>query len=125
MEDRPRDAAEEVGLDLAAPGVPQDDPRLAEEDGLPDYSLALAAGDILVVRARGRMETGRGPGPMRRGSGPEIHARVREAAPGYDPYWLEAEWLRLWRGSGRPRLGSPEAAFLAFARSRAARMPQP
>ena len=98
---------------------------LAEEDLLPDYSLALAAGDILVVRARSRMETGRGAGADAPQLGPEIHARVREAAPGYDPYWLEAEWLRLWRATGRPRLGSPEAAFLAFARSRAARMPQP
>jgi plasmid replication initiation protein len=98
---------------------------LAEEDLLPDYSLVLAEGDVLVVRARSRMETGRGPSADAPPLGPEIHARVREAAPGYDPYWLEAEWLRLWRATGKPRLNSPEAAFLAFARSRAARMPQP
>jgi hypothetical protein len=42
-------------------------------------------------------------------------------APGLDPYFLEAEWRRFWAASGRPRLKSPDAAFLAFARGRAAR----
>ena len=41
-------------------------------------------------------------------------------APGFDPYYLEAEWLRLWHATGRPRLRSPDAAFLAFAKARAA-----
>ena len=71
------------------------------------------------MRARGRLgavEPGEGPR-----LGPEVHTRARAAAPGYDPYWLEAEWLRLWQGSGRPVLRSPEAAFLAFCRARAAR----
>ena len=96
---------------------------MAEEDGLPDYTLAFAPGDVLVVRSRDRLGDGPLPGDPR--LGPEAHARAREAAPGYDPYWLEAEWLRLWRGSGRPPLRSPEAAFLAFCRARAARAPRP
>jgi plasmid replication initiation protein len=87
---------------------------MAEEDGLPDYSLELAAGD--VVRVRARAPAGEGPR-----LDPEVHARARTAAPGWDPYWLEAEWLRMWRASGRPVLHSPEAAFLAFVRARAAR----
>ncbi len=95
--------------------------EIAEEDALPDYSLALTEGDMVVVRARGRMDAV-GEGDPR--LGPEAHARARIAAPGYDPYWLEAEWLRLWRASGRPDLRNPEAAFLAFARVRAARVPQ-
>ena len=95
---------------------------MAEEDGLPDYTLALGEGDVVLVRARGRLGTIEpGEGPR---LGPEVHARAREAAPGYDPYWLEAEWLRLWQGSGRPALRSPEAAFLAFCRARAARAPR-
>ena len=94
---------------------------MAEEDGLPDYSLRLAEGDVVVVRARGR---GAGAGEADPRLGAEAHARARRAAPGYDPYWLEAEWLRLWRASGRPELRDPEAAFLAFARARALRAPQ-
>ena len=91
---------------------------MIEEDGLPDYSLALTDDDVVLVRARGRLGAAASGGPR---LDPEIHARVRAVAPGYDPYWLEAEWLRLWQGSGRPLLRNPEAAFLAFCRARAAR----
>ena len=70
-----------------------------------------------MVRVRARAPAA-GEGPR---LDADIHARVRAAAPGFDPYFLEAEWRRLWQASGRPRLRSPEAAFLAFARARAAR----
>jgi hypothetical protein len=88
---------------------------MAEENGLPDYTIALDAGDVVRVRARG-LAPGEGPR-----LGPEIHVRVRAVAPGLDPYYLEAEWLRLWHATGRPRLRSPDAAFIAFAKSRATR----
>lgn len=127
-----RQAQWRIGLDTLLKKSGSTSPRrvfrrmirdMAEEDGLPDYSLALTEGDIVVVRARGRLDDGAGGAEPR--LGPETYARVREAAPGYDPYWLEAEWLRMWRARGRPVLRSPEAAFLAFARVRAARTPQP
>jgi plasmid replication initiation protein len=88
---------------------------MAEEDGLPDYSLALDDGDVVRFRARAPAP---GEGPR---LAPGIHDRVRAVAPGLDPYFLEAEWRRLWLSTGRPRLRSPEAAFLAFARARSAR----
>ena len=94
---------------------------MIEEDGLPDYRLALTEADLVLVSARGRLAAATGEGMPRLGA--EVHERARVAAPGYDPYWLEAEWLRLWQASGRPELRSPEAAFLAFCRSRAARAP--
>jgi hypothetical protein len=70
---------------------------------------------VVRVRARG-LAPGEGPRLP-----PEAHERVRAVAPGMDPYYLEAEWLRLWHATGRPALRSPEAAFIAFARARAAR----
>jgi plasmid replication initiation protein len=88
---------------------------MVEENGLPDYTLSLDAGDVVRVRARG-LAPGEGPRLP-----PEAHERVRAVAPGMDPYYLEAEWLRLWHATGRPALRSPEAAFIAFARARAAR----
>ncbi len=91
---------------------------MIEEDGLPDYSLALTDDDVVLVQARGRLGAATTGGPR---LDPEIHARVRAVGPGYDPYWLEADWLRRWRSSGRPLLRNPEAAFLAFCRARAAR----
>jgi plasmid replication initiation protein len=88
---------------------------MAAEDGLPDYTIELVEGDLVRVRAR---SPAAGEGPR---LDPGIYDRVRAAAPGLDPYWLEAEWLRLWHATGRPRLRSPEAAFLAFVRVRAGR----
>ena len=93
---------------------------IAAEDALPDYRLTLAEGDLVCLRARaGGMEAGQGPA-----LDPEVYARVRAAAPGYDPYWLEAEWRRHWHASGKPPLKRPEAALVAFARARAARAPR-
>jgi plasmid replication initiation protein len=94
---------------------------MAAEDGLPDYRLEFVEGDVVRLRARARLEDGAGEGPLLDAG---VYDRVRAAAPGYDPYWLEAEWLRHWRASGRPPLRRPEAAFVAFARSRATRSPQ-
>jgi hypothetical protein len=94
---------------------------MVAQDLLPDYSLMLSDGDIVRVRSRARLGSGAGQAPR---LDAEIHARVRAVAPGYDPYWLEAEWLRMWRASGEPELHSPDAAFLAFARLRAERKPQ-
>jgi plasmid replication initiation protein len=94
---------------------------MAAEDALPDYTIALEPGDILRVRARNRLAAVDGEGgPI---LDPETFAAVRAAAPGYDPYFLEREWRAHWIRSGRPRLRNPDAAFVAFARARAARAP--
>ena len=93
---------------------------IAAEDALPDYSLGLAE-DVVWVRARVGGGAAGGQGLR---LDPGIYDRVRAVAPGYDPYWLEAEWRRHWQATGRPRLRRPEAALLAFARGRAARAPQ-
>jgi plasmid replication initiation protein len=92
---------------------------MAEEDALPDYTLLLEMGDILKVRTRGRLE-GDETGPA---LDAETYAAARAVAPGYDPYFLEREWRAHWVRSGRPRLRNPDAAFVAFARARAARAP--
>ena len=89
---------------------------IAAEDGLPDYTIDLVEGDLVLVRGRARLAAAAGEGPR---LDAEIHDRVRAVAPGWDPYFLEAEWRRLWHSTGRPPLRSPEAAFLAFARVRA------
>lgn len=124
-----RQAEWKIGLELLLHKSGSTSPRrvfrkmirdMAEENRLPDYTLELSAADMLFVRPRGRM--GAEAGNPRLGS--ETHARARELAPGFDPYWLEAEWLRLWHVTGRPTLRSPDAAFLAFCRSRAERGPR-
>ena len=88
---------------------------MAEENGLPDYTIEFVEGDMVRVRARAAAA---GEGPR---LDPGVYERVRAAAPRLDPYGLEAEWLRHWQATGRPPLRSPEAAFLAFVRRRAER----
>jgi hypothetical protein len=96
---------------------------MALAGSLPDYTLALMDNDIVLVQARYMLAgDGAGEGPLLTA---DVYDQVRRLAPGYDPYWLEAEWRRHWRRSGRPRLHKPDAAFMAFARVRATRRPQP
>ena len=125
-----RQAEWRIGLDTLLKKTGSTSPRrvfrkmirdIAEEDGLPDYTLLFGSDDILTVRARGRLPAVEGEEPR---LSAEVHERARSAAPGYDSHWLAAEWLRHWRASGQPALRDPEAAFLAFARSRAERAPQ-
>jgi plasmid replication initiation protein len=122
-----RQAEWRIGLELLAKKTGSTSPRrvfrrmirdMAAEDGLPDYSLRLGETDVVVFRSRDRVASADGPSFTA-----DTYAAVRAAAPGYDPYWLEAEWRAHWLRSGRPRLRSPAAAFVAFGRARAARAP--
>lgn len=123
-----RQAEWRIGLELLARKSGSTSPRrvfrkmirdMAEEDLLPDYALALGEGDVVRFHARDRLvATGDGHYPA---LDAEIHAAARAAAPGFDPYWLEAQWRAHWVATGRPRLRSADAAFLAFARARVAR----
>ena len=49
---------------------------------------------------------------------PETYEKARKAAPGWDVYLLESEWLEWWRNKGASALKSPDAAFLGFCRRR-------
>ena len=46
---------------------------------------------------------------------------ARALAPGWDVYALEAEWRGFWAATGRPRLRSPQKAYLAWVRGRITR----
>lgn len=85
-------------------------------DGLPDYHLREEPGDIVLVTRRDQLVVP--------GEGPVLKAATIETAracmPGWDIYALEADWRDLWHRSGRPRLRSPDAAFLGWLRKRGA-----
>ena len=90
---------------------------MIEADLLPDYTLAEAAGDILVVTRRNAVTE-----PVGAGTPVLSHVtldRVRDLLPGADVYALEAEWRGFWHATGRPRLNSPDKAFLGWLRGRA------
>ena len=50
--------------------------------------------------------------------------KAREAAPGYDIYYLEDEW-REWMEKKGARPENPDAAFVAFCRKKAQKRPNP
>ena len=83
-------------------------------DAIPDYLMALEPGDVVRVTPRALLEA---PG-MAAGAGPVLRPGTLEAAraraPGADVYALEARWRAVWAASGRPRLRSPDAAFLGW-----------
>lgn len=84
-------------------------------DQLPEYHLAEEPGDIIAVRRRDVVV---GPGQ----AGPALKPATVEAArgmmPGWDIYALEADWREVWHRSGRPKLRSPDAAFLGWLKKR-------
>ena len=87
---------------------------IAAADTLPDYSLEVIEGDLLVVRPRRVLEETDGPVLPA-----EAHEAAREVAPGWDVHALEEDWRRYWQASGRPVLRSPLRAYVAYCAKRA------
>ena len=85
---------------------------MVAENHLPDYEIALDERDIFHVYQRGKVVDDAPVLPD------GIYDEVRKVAPGYDPYYLEAEWRGFWVESGQPKLRSPARAFLAFCKKR-------
>ena len=92
-----------------------------EGGNIPDYTLSLDDGDLLWVTPQAAVTepvmgfgvTGLGV----TGLGPLAGVTLDQArgrAPGWDIYALEAEWRAMWQRSGRPRLISPDKAFLGW-----------
>ncbi len=92
---------------------------MVAENTLPDYEIRLDARDIFHVTPRRLLDDGPEPPALP----PEIYEEARAVAPGYDPYYLEAEWRAFWKDSGCPKLRAPARAFLAFCRKRAEKEP--
>jgi plasmid replication initiation protein len=92
--------------------------EIIRADTLPDYRLTEEPGDQVLVTPRDAViEDVAGQG------GPILAAETLDAArarmPGWDIYALEAEWRGVWHRSGRPRLRSPDKAFLGWIDKRA------
>lgn len=88
--------------------------QIIQADILPDYHITEEPGDLIRFTLRDQViESGAGPVLS-----PEVFEEIRALAPGRDVYALEAEWRRFWASSGRPRLRSPDKAFVGWVRSR-------
>lgn len=83
---------------------------------LPDYTLSEEPGDLIRVRPR---RAPRAPAAHR----PPVVSegaldQARALAPGMDVHALVADWHGLWEATGRPRLTSPDKAFLGWLKKR-------
>lgn len=83
-------------------------------DQLPDYKLVEEPGDLILFTRR--------DGVVAPGEGPVLKAETLDAArelmPGWDIYAFQEEWREMWQRSGRPKLRSPDAAFLGWLKKR-------
>ncbi|QBF34238.1 replication initiator protein A [Thalassococcus sp. S3] len=84
--------------------------EIIAKDHLPDYTLSEEPGDILRVTSRADI-LDLADGPV---LSADTLAQARDLWPGADIYALEARWKAWWIRTGRPRLNSPDRAFLGW-----------
>ncbi len=92
----------------------------AETNHFPDYNIRME-GDYLIFELRGGSALAK-PIGIPDGSRPKLksdtYEKARKAAPGLDVYALEADWISFWESSGRPKLKTPDGAFVSYCKSR-------
>jgi len=81
---------------------------------LPDYEVSEEPGDIIHFSLRDRLFDAVDLPPLKT----DTIARARTLVPDLDIYALEAEWRGVWARTGRPKLRSPDGAFLGWIRAR-------
>jgi plasmid replication initiation protein len=86
--------------------------RMIKDAQLPGYEMSEVPGDIMRF-ARPTVVEDIAP----RFDG-DVLDEAKRLAPGFDVYALEAEWRGFWVASGKPRLGSPEKAFLGWVKAK-------
>ncbi len=102
--------------------------NLTKNNHLPDYIVSLDnEKDIVTFHNRNKM-----PKQRIKQSAEDFPIlktdtmdKARKAAPAYDIYFLEQEWLCFWSDSGKPKLDNPDAAFIGFCKNRYQRQPCP
>ncbi|KAB2536919.1 plasmid replication initiator RepA [Salipiger aestuarii] len=89
--------------------------RMITAGTLPDYTMSEQDGDIVLFTRQGVV--------VEPGTGPLLSSDALDGArarlPGADVHALAAEWQAWWASTGRPRLTSPDRAFLAWLDTRA------
>jgi plasmid replication initiation protein len=93
--------------------------RMILADNLPDYTLVEEPGDIILVQRKRLIEDA--PVTLGPTFSPTTQDAARDLAPGWDVYALEAEWRAFWLSSGRPKLTSPDKAYLGWLKGRVLR----
>jgi len=91
--------------------------HLATHDHLPDYSVSFdTETDMVTFRNRGTVPAALTPSSWDGRLDPEAYHDARQAAPGWDVYYVEAQWRR-WLGENEIEPKHPERHFVKFCKS--------
>jgi plasmid replication initiation protein len=91
--------------------------HLAEHNHLPDYSVSFdPETDMVTFRNRGSMAVALPSSSWEGSLDGDAYHDAREAAPGWDVYYLEREWRR-WLGENEIEPKHPARHFVKFCRS--------
>ena len=84
---------------------------------MPDYSIRLS-GEYVLFENKGSMPLSAGPlFEVTISIDGDTHLKAKEAAPGWDTYFLEAEWRRWMMSKTLEAPKNPDKAFIGFCRS--------
>ena len=89
--------------------------EIVARNALPDYDISEGLDDLYYVRPKQNEVIEHGTVPQVTENALEA---LREIAPGWDVYALQAEWLSYWRRRGARALTAPDKAFLGWAKKR-------
>ena len=97
---------------------------LVDFDHLPDYQVSFED-DLVTFTNRQTMTLPKQDSKEFPKLNPETYTDAKQAAPGYDVYYLEREWQGFWFNSGKPTLRNPDKTFISFCKKRHEMKPNP
>lgn len=92
--------------------------HLIKHGHLPDYSIFLDEGNVVVFSYQGKQELGNDDNRKLYLKTETIEKAKKIVGRHYDVYVLETEWLEFWNASGQPEIKSPDGAFINFCKYR-------
>lgn len=92
--------------------------EIVEKNILPDYQIDMSEKTIVFYSRDSNSQNELPSTSHSLYLDGETYEKARRAAPGYDIYALEKEWLQWWQKNGGAQLKSPDAAFIGFCRQK-------
>ena len=94
-----------------------------ESNHLPEFDLSYShTNNNVLIFTRRTTKQIKG---MKPNLSTEAYEKARKAAPSYDVYYLESEWLKFWEQNGCKTLKKPDGAFISFCKKRYENTPNP
>lgn len=89
--------------------------NIEQTDHIPHYRIEVNEGRVAFINRSKDVYSEEHDYPRLE---PSTYEKAKRNAPGYDIYFLKEEWYQFWLTSGKPKLRSPDGAFIAFCKKR-------